>query len=380
MCQRPNKLITGVLVACRKCWQCRENKINDWVGRCIAEKETVPAANAITLTYGRDENGQVDHLRAAVLTYSDVQKYFKLIRRHGYPCRYFAVGEYGSEKGRAHWHVVVFWTGTETVQTVGPDGKKREVIRALVPRFKEKSKDFAGNEYGKGEEYPRCIKFNERHWPHGFSEWDDPTAPSIRYICKYIQKDIGLAERQGHLSMSKKPPLGAKYFEQLAGRYVKQGVAPLEPYYWFPEVRDDQGKPIKFYMQGVSLDNFCRTFLEQWEAVHGTHAPHSAMIEDYCDRMAEGDNEVRLEPFRPRHASPWVAAPNGETVSFSEQLNSYFYDATEGRFYWSFDDEGNRSWERKIRTEREVESTRRLKEYNDWEAIARYGTFRDGGD
>ena len=116
MCISPNTLSDGTQVACRNCWQCRADRINDWVGRCIAESKTAVASHAITLTYGRvhlstenDAYGDAEHPRAAVLTYSDVQKYFKLLRRHGYPLRYFAVGEYGSLKGRAHWHIIAFW-------------------------------------------------------------------------------------------------------------------------------------------------------------------------------------------------------------------------------------------------------------------------------
>lgn len=321
MCITPLKLSDGTLIACRKCWQCRENRVNDWVGRCIAESETAVASNSITLTYGRDEDGNDDHLRAAVLTYSDVQKYFKLLRRHGYPCRYFAIGEYGSVKGRSHWHVVVFWQGD-------------------VPPHDLES------------------RFMERHWPHGWSYWEKPNPAAIRYVCKYIQKDMGKAERQGHLAMSKKPPLGHEYFQQLAGRYVDQGVAPIEPYYWFGHVLNDEGKPVKFYMSGVTLDNFCQAFLDQWAARYGTHPPHSQVIEDYEDRMAKRPEELRLERFVPRVAAPWIDPPHGAVARFSEPHNAYYADTPYGRLWWSYDMKGSRAWQDVIRTEAEADRLR----------------------
>lgn len=325
MCQNPARLPNGVEIACRKCWQCRQNRVNDWVGRCIAETHTARHTRSVTLTYGRDLDGREDHERAAVLTYSDLQKYFKLLRRHGYPLRYFAVGEYGSTKGRAHWHVVMFFSGD-------------------MP------------------EHQLAERVNERHWPHGYSFWEEPTPAAIRYVCKYIQKDIGADERQGHLAMSKKPPLGSAYFVELAGRYVSQGLAPQEPYYSFPDVRDDKDRPVRFYMRGTTLDTFCRAFLDQWAKVHGGHPPQSEVIEDYCDRLAKIPTELRLAPFVPRTSRPWLPPPGGAPVQFSEPHNAYFCEVNGERLFWSYDEKGERSWESVIKTEAQAEFARTLHE------------------
>lgn len=311
MCVSPANLPSGVSVPCRKCWQCRENRVNDWVGRCIAETETATASSSITLTYG---GGM--HERAAVLTYSDVQKYFKLLRRHGFPLRYFAVGEYGSVKGRSHWHLVVFWQDR------------------VPPHDAEE-------------------RFMEPHWPHGWSYWERPSAASIRYVCKYIQKDIAAAERQGHLAMSKKPPLGAEYFERLARRYVEQGLAPQAPTYSFADVRDARDKPLQFYMHGVTRDNFCAAFLRQWRERNSGHPPYSPLIEEYCDRMARVDRPFVPDPFKPRVAYPWIEPPGGVPIQFSEPHNAFYCDPEPPwrgkRLWWSFDAEGNRAWHEKIR-------------------------------
>ena len=199
MCVDPGKISDVGFVACRKCWQCIETKIDDWVGRCVAESVTATAAHVVTLTYGHDmETGDRDNIRAAVLTYSDVQKYLKRLRFDGFPVRYFITGEYGSKKGCAHWHIILYW------QDKVPEHVLRE-------------------------------NFKQKHWPHGWSYWDKSTPEAVRYACKYLLKDPSDDEMQSWGPMvSKYPPLGDAYFHKLAGMYVDQGLSPQNLYYSFP--------------------------------------------------------------------------------------------------------------------------------------------------
>lgn len=267
MCISPNTLATGEQVACHECWQCRATKVNDWVGRCIAESKTVVGAHAVTLTYGRKERGEngdwkstqygeVDHPSAAVLTYSDVQKYFKKPRsgdrdpNKRYPLRYFVTGEYGSRKGRAHWHIIIFWL-------------KRVPPHVLGERF------------------------DEKHWEHGLSFWTAPSYEDFRYNTKYILKDMGAAERQGHLSMSKKPPLGAEYFRRLAKDYAKQGLAPQNSFYTFPEAVRKNGERHQFKLSGKSEELFAQAFWEEWERLYpGRWWPTSPWLDEIEDRLS----------------------------------------------------------------------------------------------
>ena len=314
MCVSPVRLANGQEVACRNCWQCNENRINDWVGRCIAEMVTSAAANSVTLTYGR-EGGEPDHLRAAVLTYSDVQKYLKLLRRHGYPCRYFAVGELGSKKGRAHWHIILFW-------------------RDQAP--------------------PHCLRenFAERHWPHGFSFWDAADGPSVRYVCKYIQKDVAAQARQGHLAMSKRPPLGAAHFRSRAEQFVAQGLSPQDALYSFPGVDTRRGRPVRYLLSGRSLDLFCEAFIAAWVKAHpGRWWPPSDLIEAYCDRIAKDERPFVPERRYIRRVSrPFKPAPDGAgPVEFSEPHNCYYVMYGGRRLWWSHDLEGEPAWADEIR-------------------------------
>ncbi|RWG23267.1 MAG: hypothetical protein EOQ55_00480 [Mesorhizobium sp.] len=324
MCANPRHLPDGIEVACHKCWQCRENRINDWVGRCIAESKTARATHSITLTYGRDDAGIEDHLRAALLTYSDVQKYLKRLRKDGYPCRYFVAGEYGSEKGRAHWHLIIFW-------------------QDRVP------------------EHELNRRFLQKHWTHGWSHWELPSYASIRYVMKYISKDIGVAERQGHVSLSKKPPLGAEYFDRLAGDYVAQGLAPQDLYYWFPEAIDRRtGKPRLFYLSkgSASADLFVSAYLRRFAEAGGCYlsTPWSDLIEDYRNRHTPENVDLRFEGFRGKVPVPHKPPPGGSAPTFSERHNCYFSDTAYGRQWYFRNHEGDLIWHTKIGANESVDN------------------------
>lgn len=309
MCVRPNTLPDGTQVACRKCWQCIENRVNDWVGRCIAESMTCASANTVTLTYGKG-----DHVRAAVLTFSDVQKYLKRLRSDGYPVRYFAVGEYGSMKARAHWHLVLFW------------------LERAPPHQVQKA-------------------FRQEHWALGHSFWDGVEASALRYVCKYVTKDARSLERQGHLSMSKKPPLGAMFFAQRAQQFVDQALSPQDAFYSFRQV---EKRPTKYMLSGRSLDLFLEAYVEAWMRRHGKPSwPHSDLVAEYLDRVAGPQDlysgfEKRI--FK-RGSYPYMPPPGGGSVRFSEPHNAYFCVFEGQRLWWSFDIEGNRAWASEIRTE-----------------------------
>ncbi|QCS37264.1 replication initiation protein [Tortoise microvirus 77] len=199
-----------------------------------------------------------------MLTYSDVQRFWKRLRFNGHPLRYFVVGEYGGEKGRAHWHGVVYWQGK------APPLELRK-------------------------EY-----YTEPHWPLGFSFWDDPSFEAIRYAVKYLQKDIGKAERQGHLAMSKKPPLGTEYFKRLAEQYVRQELAPQTLEYTFPEVRraEQAGTPelIRFRLKDRPAELFLQHYVDTWRATFpGRHMPNSELVEEHLDPGAWADRSAILK-------------------------------------------------------------------------------------
>lgn len=87
------------LVRCGQCRMCRTRRKQAWVGRLLLENRDHAEARFLTLTYAEEPG---------TLEYSDLQKFIKRYRFHYGPCRFFAVGEYGSKTFRGHWHVLIF--------------------------------------------------------------------------------------------------------------------------------------------------------------------------------------------------------------------------------------------------------------------------------
>jgi len=316
MCLASGQLPDGTEIPCRECWQCRNDKVNDWVGRCIAENKTSTAAHFITLTYGKDENESSDHIRSQLLTYSDVQKYFKLLRSKGFKFRYLIAGEYGSYKGRSHWHLIMYWKGE-------------------VPEHQLSN--------------TKINRFNDKLWPHGHQVWKKVTPETVRYVCKYINKDIGKDERQAHFSMSKKPPLGFDYFNDLALKYVEQGLAPQDLKYSFNEYKK-HGKKVDFYMTGTTAQNFLRKYLELWPQFHKGHPPHSDLLEKYEDSI------TALPPLAIQPPRRKLVAPNGALAQSGIYPDTgkigIFYEDEFGYYNWYREVDGEYQWQRENLTER----------------------------
>lgn len=93
----------GTHVPCGKCGYCIKKAIDAWCLRLYHEMEVSSSAYFITLTYN-DE-----HLPPRQeLSKRDLQLFIKRLRKVNPGIRYFAVGEYGTEKGRPHYHAVIF--------------------------------------------------------------------------------------------------------------------------------------------------------------------------------------------------------------------------------------------------------------------------------
>lgn len=263
MCINPGKLRSGAVVPCRSCWQCRSVIIGDWTGRCIAESKCTWRTMVVTLTYGQEdhyEGKQIDHHNAHVLTYSDVQLYLKRLRLYtNGPVRFMCTGEYGSAKGRAHWHLIAFFK------------------RALPPNLRV------------DERYVHEAGHGRALWPHGWSFWQESSPEAIRYACKYIVKDQHNGTKREH-RFSKHPPLGYDYFRGLAKEYARQGVPLRGLDYSFPDVLGKDGKPFPFRMSQASGYYFAIAYMFAWRETWGNRNwPHSELVDQYADEFDRRD-------------------------------------------------------------------------------------------
>lgn len=185
-------------VSCKRCWRCQRNRLNDYVGRCLAEASVREWVVVVTLTYADwQQRGPVDDLADVMLTPPHFQKFVRALRKRGHSIRYLCAGEYGSLKGRAHFHALIFGDGPK------PD-------------------------------FPQRKQFHHPTWPHGymFADWASDER-AIRYVCKYLLKDQEHKDgkKQSWFSLSKKPALGAEWFARKAEMAIEAGVMPSSFHY-----------------------------------------------------------------------------------------------------------------------------------------------------
>lgn len=167
-CLTPITLKVGTHVPCGKCANCKARRVSGWSFRLRQEDLHATTSHFVTLTY--DEKAikdRSDPLCERVskhgyyqLCKRDVQLFFKRLREaHGTPnnIRYYAVGEYGSETHRPHYHAIIF-----------------NAVGDLIDAAWGLGHTFIGTVSGASIGY--CLKYLSKEDPRKGKYWDDRTA------------------------------------------------------------------------------------------------------------------------------------------------------------------------------------------------------------
>lgn len=98
-------------VPCGKCGKCQEARRNQWTFRNQVEHKHSISSHWITLTYNDENLPKLDD--QAVLSKDDLQRFFKRLRKSNaqkweHQLRYYAVGEYGTNEKRPHYHILLY--------------------------------------------------------------------------------------------------------------------------------------------------------------------------------------------------------------------------------------------------------------------------------
>lgn len=140
--ERPG--LPAMIVPCGQCRECRRLRQTMWAMRLMHEREMWPDAVFVTLTY----NDQ--HLPAdGELCPADPQLFLKRLRARIAPLRikYYLCGEYGAQRGRPHYHLIIF---------------------------------------GVNDCYVNII---EKEWAWGFVKVGPVNIKTCRYVAKYLTKN-----------------------------------------------------------------------------------------------------------------------------------------------------------------------------------------------
>lgn len=280
---------------CGVCRECRQRRIDDLVGRCLAEQRssTVTQSFGVDVTYAPLANGETP-IGALVLQYGDVAKLLERLRdsvgRPGdYPSRaewsaarrgrvrFFCAGEIGALKGRCHWHLLIFLSGPELA----------------LPDFGKRCKwDF---------------------WPHGFSWLKPLDRKTCAYAAKYAAKgmqDVANYGESRKANYSRVPPLGDDWFADLAYRTAKAGLAVWDNSYTFPDIYDGNAgrfigdvkrkpKRTQFFMTNTTLLRFLDRYVYWWGELQGGARPPLTefLVENYFDPLAKREREADPDVF-----------------------------------------------------------------------------------
>lgn len=136
-----------ITVPCGKCYACRSNRRADWTFRIMEEARNHNSAFFLTFTY--EDNKLPTTLDGKpTLVKSHLQNYMKNIRHlTKNKLKYYAVGEYGSETKRSHYHMILFG-------------------------------------------FPADIRYKLiSEWKHGFVVIGEVNQATIHYVTKYMLKD-----------------------------------------------------------------------------------------------------------------------------------------------------------------------------------------------
>ena len=102
-------------VPCGKCPPCMKRRTSGWSFRLVKEGDVSNSALFVTLTY---DTKYVPITKKGYLTLckDDVQRFFKRLRKlTNEKIKYFIVGEYGTQKMRPHYHIILFNANREMI-------------------------------------------------------------------------------------------------------------------------------------------------------------------------------------------------------------------------------------------------------------------------
>ncbi len=274
---RVSKVPRFVDVPCGKCIACLSNRKRDWVFRLKQEFKCCTSASFVTLTYD-DEHLPRNRFGIPVLDPEELKKFLKRFRSFvernvkKSSVRFFAVGEYGSETLRPHYHLLLF-------------------------------------------NYPPCDLqwVLEKTWPHGFSYTGDVTDGSINYVCKYclagaVIPDVIQAFKDYEVPLpfmrcSRRPAIGRCYLTPEAVEYhqnldtlstvVDGYTTPLPRYFRDKIFSETDLERLNSGVQSDMQKRFHEKF-DKWQKKYGSEKAYALLSDEVCDTIRKVNKNFKL--------------------------------------------------------------------------------------
>lgn len=202
-----------IQIPCGQCIECRLANSRDWANRCMLEAQYYSDNYFVTLTYDPDhlpmapkidlETGEVlDLEESGTLVPEHLQTFMKDLREYWRThfnhvgIRFFACGEYGEQKARPHYHLILF---NCPIFDLRPDHKSKKGNMNFVS-------DVIFKIWKKGR-----IAVGSVTW--------DSCAYTARYVLKKINGQYSdalydsIGKAKEFVRMSRRPGIGRQFYE-----------------------------------------------------------------------------------------------------------------------------------------------------------------------
>lgn len=249
----------AAIVPCGRCLYCKKRLASGWSVRISNESRGYPYSYFITLTYS-NETVPITPKGFLSLRKADIQKWFKRlryeIRARPADFKYYAIGEYGSQTKRPHYHAIVL------------------SLRPITPDNLLKS------------------------WTLGATHVGTVTEASIGYCLKYISKKKTVPlhkndDREKEKSMSSKG-IGMRYVRTHKSWHLD---SLLDRYY--SPLYDGKKAPLSRYLKNKIYDENQRKLLSEnftpTEPELRTLAEqhnHDEAVKNAARKMAKNSNQI----------------------------------------------------------------------------------------
>lgn len=218
-----------ILRDCGQCAGCRYRRRMDWAIRLEHEASFHRDAIFLTLTYDDD------HLpHAGSLVIDHTSKFVRALRDHlrrkkiPASIRYFAVGEYGGEFGRPHYHLILFgWFPADAS------------LAYTKHTFSQYSPEFQAMFGRQGIRHYSSATI-DRVWKRGLAHFSTVSSATMQYVTKYhVDKITGDAADDHYIAcvgddvvsiesesarMSRMPAIGTRWIEKYWREVYPAGV------------------------------------------------------------------------------------------------------------------------------------------------------------
>lgn len=212
---RPESMYTGrvqsryMQVPCGRCVGCKLERARNHTIRIMHESQMHEHNSFLTLTYS--DNHLVRNYSNATLVPEHLQLFWKRLRKELSPTRirYFACGEYGSRRSRPHYHACLFGYNFPDKTLFSSEGGNNLYTSNLLNRI----------------------------WSHGNCIIGNLTPNTAAYVARYIvdkfsghestfYDELGITPE--FVTMSRRPGIGASWFERFSGDIYPHDQVVLE--------------------------------------------------------------------------------------------------------------------------------------------------------